>query len=155
LRPGHVRGRRPCPLWSARIRPGRQRCRRPAYRPEMWCRCWRRARSATWATCCEVMHHVDQVTQLATKPGQLPNETDRGPKERLSNLSGSRPGAYANEAARFTGGQKRATRRSVGVARVNWPIWAHAERLATSLLTGRAGPFRSPYEKGNGTVLEQ
>jgi hypothetical protein len=38
------------------------------------------------ATCCEVMHHVDQVTQIAAKPGQFPNETDRVPKERLSNL---------------------------------------------------------------------
>jgi hypothetical protein len=51
------------------------------------------------ATCCEVMHHVDQVTQLATKPGQLPNETDRGPKERLPNLSGSRSGDYPIESA--------------------------------------------------------
>ena len=38
------------------------------------------------ATCCEVMHHVDPVTQIAAKPGLLPNDTDRGPKERLPNL---------------------------------------------------------------------
>jgi hypothetical protein len=38
------------------------------------------------ATCCEVMHHVDQVLQIAAKPVQFPNETDRGFKERLLNL---------------------------------------------------------------------
>ena len=38
------------------------------------------------ATCCEVMHRVDQVTLIAAKPGQLPNETDRGPKQRLLKL---------------------------------------------------------------------
>ena len=38
------------------------------------------------ATCCEVMHRVDQVPQIAAKPVQLPNETDRGLKERLLNL---------------------------------------------------------------------
>ncbi len=51
---GHGLGRRPCPLWSARClapvrtRPGLQSCRRPAYGPEMWCRCCRRARSAPY-----------------------------------------------------------------------------------------------------------
>jgi hypothetical protein len=38
------------------------------------------------ATCCEVMQRVDQVTLIAAKPGQLPNETERRPKERLLNL---------------------------------------------------------------------
>ena len=38
------------------------------------------------ATYCEVMYRVDQVTQIAAKPVQLPNETGRGPKERLLNL---------------------------------------------------------------------
>ncbi len=38
------------------------------------------------ATCCEVMHRVDQVPQTAAKPVQLSNETDRGLKERLLNL---------------------------------------------------------------------
>ena len=38
------------------------------------------------ATCCEVMHRVDQVPQIAAKPVQLPNETDRGLKERSLNL---------------------------------------------------------------------
>jgi hypothetical protein len=32
------------------------------------------------------MHHVDQVMEIAAKPGQLPNETDRGPKDRFLNL---------------------------------------------------------------------
>jgi hypothetical protein len=32
------------------------------------------------------MHRVDQITQTSAKPVQLPNETDRGPKERLLNL---------------------------------------------------------------------
>ncbi len=32
------------------------------------------------------MHCVDQVTLIAAKPCQLPNETERGPKERLLNL---------------------------------------------------------------------
>jgi hypothetical protein len=32
------------------------------------------------------MHRVDQVTQIAAKPVQLPNETDRGPKQRLLKL---------------------------------------------------------------------
>jgi hypothetical protein len=36
----------------------------------------------TNATCCEVMRRVDQMTtQITVKPGQLLNETDRGPKE--------------------------------------------------------------------------
>jgi hypothetical protein len=38
------------------------------------------------ATCCEVMHRVDQVPQIAAKPVRLPKETDRGSKERLLNL---------------------------------------------------------------------
>jgi hypothetical protein len=38
------------------------------------------------ATCCEVMHRVDQVPRIAAQPVQLPNETDRGLKERLLNL---------------------------------------------------------------------
>ena len=32
------------------------------------------------------MHRVDQVPRIAAKPVQLPNETDRGLKERLLNL---------------------------------------------------------------------
>jgi hypothetical protein len=38
------------------------------------------------ATCCEVMHRVDQVPQIAAKPVHLSNETDLGFKERSLNL---------------------------------------------------------------------
>jgi hypothetical protein len=38
------------------------------------------------ATYREVMNRVDQITQIAAKPVQLPSETDRGRKERLLNL---------------------------------------------------------------------
>jgi hypothetical protein len=60
----------------------------PAYRLEMWCH----AGAAPGqhleanATYREVMRRVDQLTQIAAKPVQLPNETDRGPEERLLNL---------------------------------------------------------------------
>ena len=66
------------------------------------------------------------------------------PQRASARPSGPRPGAHANEAARFTGGQERAIRRGAGVARAGRPALPHACRLATPGLIIPGGRSRSP-----------
>ena len=102
------------------------------------------------------MHRVNKGPQIAAKPVQLSNETDRDLKERLLNLlaqgqaiTRTRPRNLLAVKNERLGEVLESLERTGQLGRT--PEVGNV----SSLLTEKGGPFRSPYEKGNGTVLEQ